>query len=164
MTERKEMREGRTSEGGKNVGVERAEKKRGEIGERTRGGQPAKREKVTGHVEIGVASWLMERVCFNKGSESLRSWFASVLVRARVGGPCFSPTGMLGPTQRCEVRALTPSLSKSPPHVCHRQGTGAVHTGSRMQRPMVDSFAQFVNRKRNTQFTTTSCRNSSFTA
>ena len=29
-----------------------------------------------------------------------------------------------GTTQRCEVRALTPSLSQSPPHVCHRQGPG----------------------------------------
>ena len=48
---------------------------------------------------------------------------ARVLVRAHVDGPRSQPTDALDHTSRVS-RALVPTLSVLPPHVCHRQETG----------------------------------------
>ena len=60
--------------------MERGERREGEWR------QPAKREKVTGHVETGVVSCLMACM-FQQGVGGLRSQFARDLVRARIDRP-----------------------------------------------------------------------------
>ena len=84
------QREGRTNEKKKNVGLERAEREKRE----------ERREKVTGHVEIGVFQqgttgvlffWIAP-VAFTTKGRGLTFTFARVLVRAQIDGPGLQPT------------------------------------------------------------------------
>ena len=60
--------------------------------------------------------------CSTKG-RGLTFTSARTLVRALVDEPGLQPNDMRDHT-KCVVRALMPTLAVSPPHVCHRRGTG----------------------------------------
>ena len=53
----------------------------------------------------------------------LRSLLPTSMFRAPIDEPGFPPIDIRDHTE-CAVRALMPTLASSPPHVCHRQGTG----------------------------------------
>ena len=53
----------------------------------------------------------------------LRSLLPTSMFRAPIDEPGFPHLDMRDHTG-CAVRALMPTLASSPPHVCHRQGTG----------------------------------------
>ena len=81
--------------------------------------------------QLSVVCWLLSTVSltdlvfFCLGPVCLTFTSARVLVRALVDGPGLQPTDIGNHTQ-CAARALTPTLSLRPPHVCHRQKDWAV--------------------------------------
>ena len=78
---------------------------------------------------------LSSRLCTLTRGRGLTLTSARVLDRAHVDGPSFPPTDAVDRTS-CVSRALMPTSAAQPPHVCHRQGDGAVSIGSHMQQDM----------------------------
>ena len=86
---------------------------------------PSKSRKKTGcgHPGFLYLSLLAPSCSFSLPVGVLRSLLPATMFRALVDEPGFPPTDKIDHTE-CAVRALMPTLASSPPHVCHRQGTG----------------------------------------